>query len=405
MQRKNGAPINRRRLTAVKKIISLLMVCFIVLSFAACGKGEKGEKHSEELKIPDKKVALLVAPESQYPEDYMAAKELQSQYPDNIIVREYSDSRVLVPGDPDIVNIAKELAQNEAVGALVFARATQFTYLAIKKAKELNPELVTVAVEPDQGMDLVAEISDLVLVADWKLYAADIVSCAAKMGAEYFVMFSYERHAAGNPLYAQLKKTLADECYAKEIEFVYDAIQDPNYAGGPDKSRFSVKQGLVGLYNNKRIKGKNVALFSTDSSVQSTLVEECRDRDLIYLMPSYPTAYNGLCEVFDAQVPEDYRDIDTFVSSLTASIAEDEHGGKFAVYTAPFASVMVRGAVYSAFDILSDSPDSVTAALKAAGRVKDAGGKKLAAEPYPSYEKTVKCYLPGLELIKIKDKK
>ena len=86
----------------MKKIISVMLICLFVLSFAACGKGGKAEKHSVELEIPDKKVAVLVAPESQYPEDYMAAKALEEQYPDNVVVREYADSRVLVPGDAEM---------------------------------------------------------------------------------------------------------------------------------------------------------------------------------------------------------------------------------------------------------------------------------------------------------------
>ena len=390
----------------MKKIISLLLICVFALSFAACGKGKKTEKHSVELEIPQKKVAVLVAPESQYPEDYMAAKALEKQYPDNVVVREYADSRILVAGDAEIITASKELAEDESIGALVYARATQFTLTAMRKAKEINPDICTVAIEPEQGMDLVGEVADLVIVTDWKSYANDIISTASKMGAEYFVLFSYERQVSGNPLYAQMKKTLADECYSKSINFVYESVQDPNYAGGPEKTRFSVKQSVVNLFDSKKIKGKNVALFSPDSSVQSTLVEECRDRDLIYVFPTFPTAYNGVCEVFEAQVPEDFTDLKTYKASVAASVNEGEHGGKFALFCGSFSSILIKGAVYSAFDILTGKSDISNVTDNAVIRLKDAAGKqKFTADPYPSYEKTVKCHLAGLEIIEQKDKK
>ena len=390
----------------MKKIISVMLICLFVLSFAACGKGGKAEKHSVELEIPDKKVAVLVAPESQYPEDYMAAKALEEQYPDNVVVREYADSRVLVPGDAEIITASAELAGDENIGALVYARATQFTLTAMRKAKEVNPDLYTVAIEPEQGMDLVGEVADLVIVTDWKKYANDIISTAVKMGAEYFVLFSYERQVAGNPLYAQMKKTLADECYSKSINFVYESVQDPNYAGGAEKTRFSVKQGVVKLFDSKKIKGKNVALFSPDSCVQTTLVEECRDRDLIYVFPSFPTAYNGVCEVFKAQVPEDFTDLKTYKAAVTASVNAEEHGGKFALFCGSFSGILVKGAVYSAFDLLAGKSDIGNVTDNAVIRLKDAAGKqKFTAEPYPSYEKTVKCHLAGLEIIEQNKKK
>ncbi len=390
----------------MKKIISVLLVCAFALSFAACGKGGKSEKHSVELKIPEKKVAVIVAEKSQYPEDYMAAKKLEEQYPDNVVVRDYADSRVLVAGDAEIITVSEELAGDKSIGALVFARATQFTLTAIRKAKEINPDLYTVAVEPESGMDLVGEAADLVIVSDWKKYANDIISTAVKMGAEYFVMFSYERQVAGNPLYAQMKKTLADECYSKSINYVYESIQDPNYAGGPESSRFSVKKSVVSLFDSKKIKGNNIALFSPDSSVQTTLVEECRDRDLIYVMPSFPTAYNGVCEVFDAPVPEDFTDFKTFKASLASKVYESGNSGKFALYCASFSSILLKGAVYSAFDLIAGKSDINNVSDNAVIRLNDAAkGLKFTAEPYPAYEKTVKCHLAGLEIIENKNKK
>lgn len=81
-----------------KKIIAAFLAAVLVLSLAACGKKEK--EPTEPIEAPTKKVAVLVAPEAQYPEDYKAAAELAAAYPEAVTVREYADSRILKAATP-----------------------------------------------------------------------------------------------------------------------------------------------------------------------------------------------------------------------------------------------------------------------------------------------------------------
>ena len=387
-----------------KRIISVLLVVILVFALASCGKKKKAEKFSEELKLPGKKVAVLVAPESQYPEDYRAAKALEAQYPDNVIIKEYSDSRVLVAGDAEIITLSKELAADETVGAIVYARATQFTYSAIQRAKEINDSLYTVAVEPEQSLSDIYSVANLVICADWIKYSKDIVDTAKDMGAEYFILFSYDRHVASNPLYSQLKKSIADECYNKRVEFVFENFSDPNFAGGIDKAKYAVRDRIVKLFDTKQIKGENIALFSTDSVIQSVLVEEAAKRSLIYVSPSFPTPYNGISEYYDITLPEDMTDTETYFDSVSAKINADKDGsGKFALYKYTLATTLTKAAVYSAFDLLSGNAKAEVIADKATVRLKDAAAnKKFNVEKYGPAENgnVLMCYAPGYEIIK-----
>ena len=89
----------------MKRIFAIILTLVLLFSFAGC-KNNKQDKVTE----PEKKVAILVAPEAQYPEDYKAAQELAAEYPEKVIVKEYSDSRVLRAGNPEIMQFSKELA-------------------------------------------------------------------------------------------------------------------------------------------------------------------------------------------------------------------------------------------------------------------------------------------------------
>ena len=107
-----------------KKIIAAFLAAVLVLSLAACGKKEK--EPTEPIEAPTKKVAVLVAPEAQYPEDYKAAAELAAAYPEAVTVREYADSRILKAGNPEIMQLSEELAKDSSIGAIIYARATQY---------------------------------------------------------------------------------------------------------------------------------------------------------------------------------------------------------------------------------------------------------------------------------------
>ncbi len=380
-----------------KKITAILLILVVVFSFASC-KGNTSEKVVE----PEKKVAILVAPEAQYPEDYKAAQELAAEYPEKVIVKEYSDSRVLRAGDPEIMQFSKELAGDPEIGAIVYARATQFTTNAMRSAESVNPNIVTICIEPEESIDTVSSIADLVFCADWAKVAADVVATAKKQGAEHFVLFSINRHITNNPMYSALNASFKAECETQGLNYVYDNSVDPIYSSGIKGAQLYIRESIARLYNNEKISGNNVALFSTDSSVQSTLVEIARDRGLIYVCPSFPTAYNGLGEVFEIAKPEKVADIKSYIEAAKEiEIPESELTPRYSIYNFPLAATLLKGAVHCAFDLLNGTTTAENLAEKAQARVTDvADNKEFTIAPYGKLANTFMAYCPGFETVK-----
>lgn len=380
-----------------RKITAVLLILVLVFSFAAC-KNNASEKVVE----PEKKVAILVAPEAQYPEDYRAAQELAAEYPEKVIVKEYSDSRILRAGDPEIMQFSKELASDPEIGAIIYARATQFTTNAIRSAETVNKDIVTVCIEPEESIETISSIADLVFCADWAKVAADAVAEAKERGAEHFVVFSINRHITNNPMYSALNAAFKAECEAQGVSYVYDNAVDPIYSSGIKGAQLYIKEAIARLYNNNKISGNNVALFSTDSSVQSTLVEVAKDRGLIYTCPSFPTAYSGLGEVFEIAKPEKITDIKTYIEAAKAiELAETELAPRYSMYKFPLATTLLRGAVHCAFDLLNGTITAENFAEKVQARLTDAAdNKEFTVAPYGELTNTFMAYCPGFETIK-----
>ncbi len=335
-----------------RKITAFLLAVCLVLGLCACGR---------EIKT-DKKIAIITAPKDEYPEDYMAVKALAEQYPDTVIHKELPDTRILHPGDPEVMTVAQELAADPAVGAIIFARAVRFSSAAILKAKALSPELVIAAVEPEDDIKAVAGSADFVTACDWTAAAGEIVSRAKDAGTEYFVFFSYSRLNM-NSLVEGEQNALKSECENAGIEFIADNGNDPG-GGFTDetgivKANDVIKERLAYLENKGRIKGENVVLFSADVTVQQTLVELADENGMIYIYPEFPGIFSGTGGAYGVDLPESIDASKEYIGALKNAVKSGSFSSKLFYYGFPLMTALINATFYGVVDILQCSAGSL----------------------------------------------
>lgn len=387
-----------------KRIAAAMLAFTLLFSLASCKNKPEDpavKYNADEIVEPNKKVAILVAPEAQFPEDYKAAKELEEKYPNSIVIKEYKDSRILEGGDPGIITLSKELAGNSDIGAIVYARATQYTRNAAYKAKEINPEIVTICIEPEDDIDELSQLTDLIFCVDWAKAAEDIVAQAKAQGAKYFVAFSFSRHISQNALIRGEIDAIKTACEAQGITYLYESCVDANSAGISGVQNY-INEAVARLFMNKKIDGKDIALFSTDSAVQSTLIEQANAKGLIYVCPSFPTAYNGLGEVYEIAKPEKISDVAAYIENAKAVVESDVSGtGRLSIYKTPLASILLEAAVHSAFDILGGTMTAGNMADKATVRaLVAANSDDFTISAYNEKANVYMAYQPGFETLR-----
>ncbi len=381
-----------------RRILAALIAAVLLFSMAGC---KDNAAKGDEIVIPQKKVAILVAPEAQFPEDYRAAKELAEEYPDTIIIKEYDDSRILKGGDPGIITFSKELAANPEVGAIVYARATQYTRNAIYKAKEINPDIVTVCIEPEDNIEELSDLSSLVLCVDWAKAAEDIVAQAKAQGAKYFLSFFVSRTMTSNKLVRDAVNALKTACEAQGIKFISDSSADTNSVQIAGAQKY-IGEAIARHFMNNDMEGKDIALFSTDSAVQSTLFEQANKNGLIYICPSFPTAYNGIGESLEIAAPEKVDDVETYIKNAKDAVKADTSGtAKLSMYKTPLAAILLRAAIHSAFDILNGTTTAENMAEKVTSRLNVAANNdSFSVDVYDEMSNVFKAYQPGFETLR-----
>ncbi|MBQ4245130.1 MAG: DUF3798 domain-containing protein [Clostridia bacterium] len=362
----------------LKKITALVLAALMIASLAACGKKE-GTK-TLDIKS-DKKVAVLVAPEDEFGEDYRAAKELAEAYPDNVVLREYSDSRLLKAGDSEIITLSEEIAKDKSIGAIIYARATQFTYEAIVRAKTGNPAILAVAIEPEDDLEKIASVADFVIKCDRAAAAKDIVAKAKEAGAQYFVFFSNEYLNRLSQTETE-RKAFENECKEQKIKFIADngvsALNGTSDGSGIEKAKNVAKERLAYLKNNKMIEGENVALFSADVTVQSTLAALAADNKMIYVSPEFPSA----------------------LDEATLKLASESAGARFFSYKFGLMTSFVKAAFAASIAILdkAEGSDNLAKTVKDA-LTAQANDEKFAIAAQTGYENVFAAYCPAFEKV------
>lgn len=361
---------------------------------------------SEEIPATDKKIAVLVPAGEQFNESIMAANMLQNQYADNVIVKEYSNSYSLADNiDNNIVTVAGDVASDSSVGAVVFAKSTRLTSEAITAALAHNPELKIICIEPEDSVDNLSAKSDLVLCVDWASAAADIVSLAKSKGATQFLMMSFNRHlgTTANPdnttlLASTVKSAIVAECEKQEIDFIYHNCPDPISADGINAVKKDIRDSLARYKETGKVAEENVAVFSTDYFIQNELINIANENKYIYISPAFPTAYNGLKDLYSVALPENPYNTAGFKADLVSACSACKAGLGF--YNYPLETVLLTGAVHAAFDMLAGKTNSGNLADRIALRLNDAAvSDAFTVKPFGNGSNIFAAYCPAFEAL------
>lgn len=400
-----------------KKITAILMVLTFVFMLASCNRFKAPPEAvteitavaapvvSEDVPETDKKIVILAPAGEQFNEGKMAAKLLQSQYPKNVVFKEFDNSNVLANNKNNIVTAAANAASDKSVGAIVFAKSTRLTSEAVTAALGVNPELKIICIEPEDSVDKIAAKCDLVLCVDWVSAATDIVSTAKKQGATQFLLMSFNRHLGNtsNPddtslLASTLKSAIIAECKKQEIEYIYLNCPDPISAGGVKAVRKEIRDSLARYKDDGKIKEESVALFSTDYFIQSELINIANENKYIYISPAFPTAYNGISDLYSVALPDSPYNTESFKAAVASASVSSQ--ARLGFYNYPLETALLTGAIHTAFDLLAGKTTAENLAARTELRLNDAAAnKKFAVKPFGNGSNIFAAYCPAFETL------
>lgn len=319
-----------------KKLLSILLIVLMVLSFSAC---EKKDKKGEE-ETPKFKIGVMTGTVSQGEEEYRAAEKVKAKYGDMIILQTYPDN-FMKEQETTIANVMS-MASDPDVKAIVITQAIPGTSAAIDKVREVRDDILFVVGVPGEDPDMIASKADVVLQVDEIGMGKTVIEQAVKMGAKTFVHYSFPRHMSYQ-LLSMRRDGFKATCEELGVEFVDATAPDPTGdAGVPGAQQFILEDvpRKIDEY------GKDTAFFSTNCSMQEPLIKSTLQGGAIFPQQCCPSPYHAYPGALGIEIPEDKAgDVDYALQVIGEKIQEGGGSGKFSTWKVPINMMFVEGGV------------------------------------------------------------
>lgn len=302
----------------------------------------------------DFKVGIMTGTVSQGEDEYRGAERAIKKYGrDRIIHKTYPDN--FMTEQETTVTQLVEMASDPDVKAIIIAQAIPGTLPAIKKIRRRRADIIFILVAPQEDPEQIAQYADLAIQTDDLLRGEKIVETAQKMGAKTFLHYTFPRHMSMEIL-SRRRDLMRKRCEELGVKFVSQNAPDPTGDQGIAGSQMFILEDVP-----RQIKkhGKEIALFSTNCSMQEPLIRAALDEGAIYPEQCCPSPTHGYPGALGISITEEEAgDMMKIRGQISKKIAEKDLTGRFGTWLVSMHIVMIEsgvelaiGHVHGKFDV------------------------------------------------------
>ncbi|HNV34633.1 MAG TPA: DUF3798 domain-containing protein [Bacillota bacterium] len=247
------------------------------------------------------KIGVITGTVSQGEDEYRGAEAMAKKYPEIIIHKTYPDN--FMAEQETFISQVTSLASDRNVKAIVINQGVPGTLAAIKKVKELRPDILFFIGQPHEDYKLVGAAADFSLNPDDETRGRTIPQLAKAMGAKTFIHYSFPRHMAMAKL-SQRRDIMKEECEKLGVNFVFVTAPDPMAEGGlPAAQQFILEDvpRQVAKY------GKDTAFFSTNCGMQEPLIKSVIEQKALFPEQCCPSPTHGYPGAIGLEVTADMK--------------------------------------------------------------------------------------------------
>lgn len=276
------------------------------------------------------KIGVITGTVSQGEDEYRGAEAMIKKYPDLIIHKTYPDN--FMAEQETYISQVTSLAADRNVKAIVINQAVPGTLAAIKKVKELRPDMLFFVGEPHEDLALVGAAVDFGFKPDDAERGKTIPQIAKSMGAKTFVHYSFPRHMAMQEL-SNRRDIMIEECKRLGINFVFVTAPDPMAEGGLPAAQQFILEDVPRQVNKY---GKDTAFFSTNCGMQEPLIKAVMQTKALYPEQCCPSPTHGYAGAIGLEVTDDMKgNYVKIFAAIEAKVVAAGMAGRMATWPVP----------------------------------------------------------------------
>ena len=294
-----------------KRVISLIMALAMLLSFTAgCQKagnggteGTGGAANGGETGDGKYHIGIITGTVAQGEDELRGAEALIEKYGDaskgGMIAHDTYPDNFMSEQETTISKITA-MAEDPDMKAIIVNQSVPGTVAAFEQIRADRPDIMLIALVPQEDTSMVEEAADLAIDADNISRGYRIIKAAQEMGATKFVHISFPRHMSIELL--ALRRAIMEEA-AKDlgVEFISETAPDPTSdVGIPGAQQYIAEK--VPSWIEKY--GKDTAFFCTNDAHTEPLLRGIAAGGALFVEQDLPSPIMGYPGAFSVDLKD-----------------------------------------------------------------------------------------------------
>ena len=234
-----------------------------------------------------------------------------------------------------------QLAEDPLMKLIVISQAVPGTAEAFRRIKEKRPDILCLAGESQEDIDLISSAADLVVNADFISRGYLIPYAAKELGAKTFVHISFPRHMIDESM-ARRRAIMEQACIDLGLKFVYENVPDPIGSIGVDGARQFIIDNFPQWF---KLYGPDTAFFCTNDALTQPVISQVIKYGGYFIEADLPSPLLGYPEALGLDIEGMPLEWTSILAKVEDGLIKAGAGGRMGTWTYSFGFVQTVAVV------------------------------------------------------------
>lgn len=364
-----GPKVFFRRYT-MKKRISMLLACAMMLALVSCGGNGNGGNTSNPgnqsnaggdsntsanqsnssaggSDAADYHIGIITGSVSQSEDDRRGAEAFQAKYGEDMVKLDIYPDNFTEELETTIQKIVN-MADDPLMKAIIVNQAVPGTTEAFRKVKEMRPDIICIAGEGHEDLPEIGSAADLVCNNDFVSRGYLIIRTAHELGADTFVHISFPRHMAYETMSRRVA-VMREACKEFNMEFVLETAPDPTSDVGIPGAQAYILENVPAWVDKY---GTNAAYFCTNDAHTEPLLKQLVEYGGFFIEADLPSPLMGYPGALGLDLTQEAGDFEKILAKVESALVEKGCADHFGTWAYSYGYTLSAGLAEHAKNVI-----------------------------------------------------
>ena len=349
----------------MKKRISMLLACAMMLALVSCGGGNSGNTSNPGNTsnggstsangsasnggdaAAEYHIGIITGSVSQSEDDRRGAEAFQAKYGEDMVKLDIYPDNFTEELETTIQKIVN-MSDDPLMKAIIVNQAVPGTTEAFRQIKDKRPDIICIAGEGHEDLPEIGSAADLVCNNDFVSRGYLIIRTAHELGADTFVHISFPRHMAYETMSRRVA-VMQEACKEFGMEFVLETAPDPTSDVGVPGAQAYILENVPAWVDKY---GTNAAYFCTNDAHTEPLLKQLVEYGGFFIEADLPSPLMGYPGALGLDLTEEAGDFEKILNKVESALVEAGCADHFGTWAYSYGYTLSAGLAEHAKNVI-----------------------------------------------------